>query len=189
MSLRVLRFAALLGLGVVGMVGFVVACTVVATNPTPHVAVLDRLSIPASWTLVDSNLVKNALLGSRIERYYFVDADPEQLVEPVNGMLVSAGLTLDVRRLSSDWCTYQRLEDRSPPLASPGNSCPPRSMDPCWENGRNGPTTCNLAATSGPDHITVDIFDRGEGMNYYIGSENYRVRAPGLVTVRVSDHY
>ncbi len=176
------RAFVLLGLGAACLGAIVVACTFVVTDPRPHQAALDRVPVPASWSLADSNVVENALLGSRIERYYLVDSEPEQLIEPVREMLVAGGFEIVPDHWSKDWCNYIPLGATGPPGPT-GSVCPVRVAEPCSSLKSSG--TCRVAARAGGDEVDVVIFKRGDDTNYFVGRANHIVRARGLVIVRV----
>ena len=123
-------------------------------DPTSHVAVLDELAVPASWDLAHTEVVKSPIFGSRVERYYLVDADPEALVDPITGILTVAGFTVDVRTASRDWC------DNRPLGATPTIVCPTKVIPDCSSNGED-PMTCHLSARRGGDRLSISALARG----------------------------
>jgi hypothetical protein len=171
---------------IVGVLATVIAGWVLVlkrTDPAPHVAVLDELDIPPSWELAHTEVVQQFLLGSRVERYFLVDADPGDVVDPVTQMLTTAGFILDVRKGPSDWC------DTRPLSATPALACPTRLIPPCSENGPGGPTTCWISATRGQECLSVVALDRGQSEPYFRGLVRYSVGDPVRIVVRITDHY
>lgn len=170
-------------LALVAIVGLIWAYLIAALDPGRPAAVLDELEIPATWDLADTEIVKNILFGSRVVRYYLVDADPDDIVDPASDMLAAAGFTIDVRLAPRDWC------DNRPIGATPAIECPTKRIPVCQTNGQGGPMTCYLWATRGDDRLSIVAFDRGERAKYFVGSEGRFVGAPGRIVVRVSIDY
>lgn len=153
------------------------ACAYVRNDTTHYVAVADELRAPQAWQFDHTDAIGNPILGSRVDRYFLVDADPDQLVAPTTEMLQAAGFTLEVDQAPSDWC------DTRPLGATPTLVCPTKIYPPCSTNGPGGPMTCYLTATRGGDEIYVVIFDRGERVSY---SASYSVGSPNLSVVRIT---
>jgi hypothetical protein len=168
-------------LGLASIVGFVWLFALWVMDPGPHIAVLDGLHLPPSWELVRTNVVPQIIMGSRVERYYLVDADPGEVVAPVTSALTEAGFVLDVTKAPRDWC------DTRPLRATPVFVCPEKLIPACSENGPGGPTTCYLSATRGQECLAVVAYDRGVPAGYVGGV----VRDPGgsRIVVRITDHY
>ncbi len=181
--------AAVLAVAVILTGAFVIAWTTAVTDPTSHAANLDRLPVPSGWALVDSNVVRDPLLGSRVERYYVVDADPADLVDPAARMLQAGGFELVVSHAPSDWCTFTKVGASEPPWPGYSGPCAALALDPCSTNGPGGPMTCYLNAVVGEDDIQVVVFDRDQRTSYFVGSESHEVGAPGLAVVRVIDSW
>jgi hypothetical protein len=155
-----------LGLGVlaVAVIGIVWISALRALDPEPHRAVLDALQIPTSWELAHEEIVQNILFGSRIERYYLVDADPNDVVSPAESMLTRAGFTTTIRRAPTDWC------DTRPLRATPAGVCPEKVIPPCLTNGPTGPMTCSFEASRGQECMDVTAYDRGRMATCYTGN-------------------
>jgi hypothetical protein len=132
------------------------------TEPAPHFATLDELSIPSSWEDVHSVYTPSLLFGSWVARYYLVDADPDDLVEPVLRMIEDANWEVDPPR-------------------------PPRDM--CSTNGSGGPMTCILSATVGGNSARIVISDRNDEGTYYFDDQESRSAPPGRSMVRVTISY
>jgi hypothetical protein len=164
-------------------IGLVSAYVVAQLDPASHAAVLDELAVPGSWDLAHTEVVKNLVFGSRVERYYVVDADPGEVVDPTTRMLAAAGFTVDVRTASRDWC------DNRPLRATPEIVCPTKVIPPCQANGAGGPTTCYLTASRGPDRLSIVVYDRGERATYFVGSESHFVGLPDRIVVRLIVDY
>jgi hypothetical protein len=131
------------------------------TDPAPQFATLDRLSIPPSWENVGSVSSPSFLFRSWVARYYLVDADPDDLVEPAVKMIEDAGWDID--QLSS--------------------------QDACSTNGPGGPMRCHIGGTLEDDFPSIVIRDRDEDGTYYLDSNETRVASPGLSMVRVMVRY
>jgi hypothetical protein len=174
-----------LGLGIVAVVviGIVWTSALRSLDPEPHRAVLDGLQIPTSWELAHEEIVQNVLLGSRVERYYLVDADPSDVLSPAESMFAGADFAIEIRRAPRDWC------DQRPLHATPALVCPEKVIPPCSTNGPTGPTTCYFYARRGQECVTVHAFDRGEMATYYRGMNSYHISDPGRIVVRLTDYY
>jgi hypothetical protein len=175
------RVLVVIGLGLLTM-GLLWGAILIQLDPTSHVAVLDELAVPASWDLAHTEVVQSAIFGSRVERYYLVDADPEALVDPITGMLTTAGFTVDVRTASRDWC------DNRPLGATPAIVCPTKAIPDCSRNG-GGPVECRLAARRGDDRLSIAALGRGERATYFVGLDSHFVGAPDRIVVLVTVHY
>jgi hypothetical protein len=155
-------------------------------DPEPHRAVLDELQIPDSWELAHEEIVRNIPpidAPSRVVRYYLVDAEPTELVRPVNSILAEAGFSTEIRRAPSDWCD-------SPWHSGQGSApCPEKVIAPCSTNGPGGPTTCRLYASRGQECVLVTALDRGEAATYFRGMDAFHISDPVRIVVLVSDHY
>jgi len=174
-----------LGLGIVAVVIVGVAWTSALRrlDPEPHRAVLDELQIPASWELAHEEVVQSILLGSRVERYYLVDADPSDVVLPAESVFTGAGFAIEIRRAAKDWC------DTRPLRATPGIVCPEKVIPPCSTNGPTGPTTCYFYARRGQECVSVHAFDRGEMATYFRGMDSYHISDPVRIVVLLVDEY
>lgn len=175
----------LLGLGIVAVVviGIVWTSVLRSLDPAPHRAVLDELQIPTSWELAHEEIVQNVLLGSRVERYYLVDADPSDAVSPAESMFTRAGFAIEIQRAPKDWC------DTRPLRATPAIVCPEKVIPACSTNGLTGPTTCYFYARRGQECVTVHAFDRGEMATYYRGMDAYHISDPVRIVVLLVDSY
>ncbi len=158
----------------------VFACAYLRNDTSHFVAVLDELRAPQAWQLDHTDAIGNPILGSRADRYFLVDANPDQLVLPASEMLAAAGFTVEVREAPLDWC------DTRPLGATPRLVCPTKVIPPCSTNGPGGPMTCYLGAARGGDEIWLVIFDRGERVAYTLGSAGYTVGSPNLSVLRIS---
>jgi hypothetical protein len=173
-------------LGTVGVLATFAAGWVLAqraTDPTLHVAVLDELDVPPSWQLAHTEVIQQILMGSRVERYLLVDADPTEVVAPVTEMLTKAGFVLDIWKAPRDWC------DTRPLSATPALVCPIKLIPACSENGPGGPTTCFVTATRSEECLAVVALDRGQPASYSRGLVSYSVSDPVRIVVRVTDYY
>jgi hypothetical protein len=132
------------------------------TEPAPQFATLDRLSIPPEWEYVGSVYSQSLLFRSWVARYYLVDADPADLVEPAIEMIEDAGWEVDE---------------------------PPSSTDACSANGRGGPVSCHIGGTLDDDFPSILIWDRDEDGTYYLDKNETRVASPGLSMIRVMLRY
>jgi hypothetical protein len=145
--------------------------------------VLDELQVPASWELAHEEIVQSVLFGSRVERYYLVDADPSDVVSPAASIFTRAGFATEIRRAPTDWC------DTRPLNATPALVCPEQVIPPCSTNGPSGPMTCSFYARRGQECVAVDAYDRGEGAVYYRGMDAQVISDPIRIVVRLIDYY
>ncbi len=141
----------------VAVPALVFSCGYVLSDPAGYVAAADQLAIPEGWRLDHTDVDRNFILGSRVTRYYLVDATPDQLMGPVQATLEAAGYEI----------SYY-------------------GSGPCVTNGRNGPTTCHLTGNRASNDIGIDIFDRGETISEYAHATPRAVGAPGFCVLRVS---
>jgi len=152
------------GYVLVALVGVVVASLVVwigyslATDPARYRGVLDQLKFPAAWTIPHPDVENRALLyGSRMTRFYLVDADPAETATVVERVVTDAGFTLDHG--------YGDL---------------------CHRNPSNGPIdTCTVAASRGEDHLWIVVHARGTLVSYSVHGDGPAAGGPNLSVVRV----
>jgi hypothetical protein len=145
--------------------------------------VLDELQVPASWELAHEEVVQSILSGSRVVRYYLVDADPGDVVSPAESMFSGAGFAIEIRRAPRDWC------DTRPPNATPALVCPERVIPTCSTNGPSGPMTCSFTAHRGQDCVAVTAWDRGQAAGPNRGADPYLISDPVRIVVRLTDYY
>jgi len=109
-------------------------------DPAPYLATIESLPVPPTWEVVHTQTLRQVLIGTRADRYYLVDADPEDIAPIVEDVLRSAGLEIYDRVASSDWC------DNRPIGATPAIVCPRKPIPTCRENGPGGPVSCTVIA-------------------------------------------
>lgn len=183
--LRLTRRRVVVGAALVALVVIAVEWTwaLRTMDPEPHQAVLDELHIPVAWELAHQEIVQNILFGSRVERYYLVDADPTDVVSPAESILGAAGFTIEIQRAPRDWC------DTRPLAATPAIACPEKAIPTCSTNGPGGPITCRLLADRGDECLAVTALDRGEMATYFRGRDAYHISDPVRIVVLVTDYY
>jgi hypothetical protein len=106
-------------------------------DPAPYLATIEALPAPPAWQIVHTQALRD-LMGSRADRYYLVDAEPDAIAPVVQDLLRSAGLEIYDRVADSDWC------DSRPISASPAIICPRKEIATCQANGRGGPVSCTF---------------------------------------------
>jgi hypothetical protein len=83
-----------------------VACTawVVLSpeDPARYVATLDTLPVPPTWEVVRTYTQRDFIMGTRADRYYLVDADPEDAVTALKDAMKAAGFEIYIRVASTD---------------------------------------------------------------------------------------
>lgn len=130
------------------------------TDPSPYRRVLDELNFPDAWSVPHPDVEDRALLlngGSRMTRFYLVDADPADTALVVEAVVTAAGFTVD-----RSW----------------GSTC--------HRNPSNGPIeSCTVAAIRDRIHLWIVVFARGKRVPYSYRGGEPTAGAPNLSVVRV----
>ena len=155
-------------------------------DPAPYLATLDALPVPPSWQIVRTYAQREIFMGSRADRYYFVDADPADAVPSLKDAMRAAGFEIHVPVAPSDWCDPQ-------PLDSIVVACAAKVIEPCSENGPGGPITCHVEGCrridADPQHLE-DLFaslsPRGTVVDYGPGASPRYVSDPSRAVVVIS---
>jgi hypothetical protein len=168
------------------------ACTawfffVVPVDPAPYLATIDALPVPPTWQNVHTQTLRDPLIGSRADRYYFVDAEPEDIAPVVQDVLRSAGLEIYTREASKDWC------DTRPIGATPAIVCPRKETETCRENGSGGSVSCTVIAfrwlSLDPpllERLFVGVSPRGDVFDVGVNNDHRRVEASNRALVVIS---
>jgi hypothetical protein len=153
----------LAGIGIVLLAFVLVSAYLVSKlDPTPHVVIFDELAAAGSWDLVHADEGgPGTIFGSAAQRWYLADADPDELVASATEKLSAAGFTINV---------YNR-----------------RSA--CLFDAFGSPTECFVNAKRGDDEVSVHATDRGQTVDYYVGSEAAHVGAQDRIVVVVTVTY
>lgn len=160
-------------------------------DPAPYLATLDALPVPPTWEVAFTQTLRGPIFGSRVDRYYLVDADPEQIAPVVGEVLRSAGLEIYDWVASSDWC------DQRPIGATPPVVCPRKPIPACHENGPGGPVSCTVQAfrwlsmqptleASMMERLFVSVAERADSYSVGVNPEEHIVAGRGRVLVRIS---
>jgi hypothetical protein len=132
----------------------------VATDPSPYGRVLDELRFPDAWVVPHADVEQRALFlngGSRMTRFYLVDADPAETASVVEQVVTAAGFTLD-----RSW----------------GSTC--------YRNPSDGPIeSCTVAAIRDRFHLWIVMYARGKPVSYSFQGGEPTAGAPNLSVVRV----
>jgi hypothetical protein len=155
-------------------------------DPAPYLAAIDALPVPPAWEVVHTQSLRS-FLGSRADRYFLVDAEPEEIAPVVQDVMRSAGLEIYTRVASSDWC------DQRPIGASPAMTCPRKEIDTCRENGPGGPVSCTIIAfhwlSLDPpvlERLYVSVSPRRDFFDVGVNNDRHRVEASNRALVTVS---
>ena len=148
-------------------------------DPARYVAIIDELPVPPSWEPVHTNAQRDFIIGTRADRYFLVDSDPEAVVPTLKEVVQASGFTIDTQFAPKDWC------DTGPLDASPF-WCPTKIIDDCRANGTGGPISCSVQAVRGKDRLFMAISPRGSTFDYYVGSERHYVDNPNRSLLRIS---
>jgi hypothetical protein len=171
------------------------ACTawffLASEDPAPYLGTIDALPVPSAWEVVHTQTLRDALFGSRADRYYLVDAEPEDIAPVAEDVLRSAGLEIHDRVASSDWC------DQRPIGATPAVVCPRKEIPTCNENGPGGPVSCSVQAfrwlsmessleASMLERLYVSVSPRGDVFDVGVNDQRHQVEAANHALVRIS---
>jgi hypothetical protein len=182
-------------LGLVVAVALPAACTawvfLAQEDPAPYLATIEALPVPAAWEAVYTQTLRGPFFGSRADRYYLVDAEPEDIAPVVEDVLRSAGLEIYDWVASSDWC------DQRPIGASPAIVCPRKEIPACRENGPGGPVSCFVRAfrwlsmkptleASMLERLTVGVSSRADFFDVGVNKDQHRVVASNRALVTIS---
>jgi hypothetical protein len=155
-------------------------------DPAPYLATVEALPVPPAWEVVHTQALRD-FLGSRADRYYLVDAEPEQIAPVVKDVLRSAGLEIYDRVADSDWC------DSRPIGASPAIICPRKEIETCQANGRGGPVSCTVIAfrwlSLDPpflERLYVGVQPRSTFFDVGVYDQRHRVEASNRALVVIS---
>jgi hypothetical protein len=177
------------------MLALPVACTawlfLAPEDPAPYLATIDALPVPSAWEVVHTQTLRDYFVGSRADRYYLVDAEPEDIAPVVEDVLRSDGLEIYDRVASSDWC------DERPIGATPAVVCPRKEIPACRENGRGGPVSCSVEAfrwlsmessleASMLEHLYVSVSPRRDFFDVGVNDQRHRVDASNRALVVIS---
>jgi hypothetical protein len=155
-------------------------------DPAPDLATIEALPVPPAWEIVHTQSLRD-FLGSRADRDYLVDAEPEQIAPVVKDVLRSAGLEIYDGVADSDWC------DSRPIGASPAIICPRKEIETCQANGRGGPVSCTVIAfrwlSLDPPflaRIYVSVQPRSAFFDVGVFDQRHRVEASNRALVAIS---
>jgi hypothetical protein len=155
-------------------------------DPARYVATLDALPVPSTWEVVRTDAQRDLLFPPRADRYYFVDADPEDAVTVLKDALKVAGFEIYTHAASADWCDPHPLDSIAVP-------CPTKVIEDCRANGPGGPISCYVEAfrriDADPRHLE-DLFaslsPRGSTIDYGPGASPRYVSDPNRAVLVVS---
>jgi hypothetical protein len=161
-----------------------------ADDPAPYLATIESLPVPPSWEVVHTQTLRS-FMGSRAERYYLVDAEPEDIAPVVQDVLRSAGLEVNDWVASSDWC------DQRPIGATPAISCPPKEIPTCRENGQGGPVSCTVSAfrwlsmeptleASVVERLLVSVSPRRDRFDVGVNDQRHQIDASNRALVVIT---
>jgi hypothetical protein len=131
----------------------------VTTDPAPYRRTLGELRFPDAWAIPHEDVEQRTFMygGSRIARFYLVDADPADTAMVVERVVTDAGFTLD-------------------------NSGAPT----CHRNPSDGPIdTCTVAAIRDKTYVWIVVYARGKPVSYSWQGDGPTTGGPGLSVVRV----
>jgi hypothetical protein len=155
-------------------------------DPAPYLATIEALPAPPAWQIVHTQALRD-LMGSRADRYYLVDAEPDAIAPVVQDLLRSAGLEIYDRVADSDWC------DSRPISASPAIICPRKEIATCQANGRGGPVSCTVIAfrwlSLDPpflERLYVSVQPRSTFFDVGVYDQRHRVEASNRALVVIS---
>jgi hypothetical protein len=163
---------------------------VAPVDPAPYVARIESLPVPPTWEVVDTQALRS-FLGSRADRYYLVDAEPEAVAPVAEDVLRSAGLEIYDRVAPSDWC------DQRPIAATPPITCPRKPIPTCVENGIGGPVRCwvegfrwlstgSSLETSTLERVSVSVSPRADSFDVGVNDQRHRIDGANRALVVVS---
>ncbi len=170
------------------------ACTawffLAPADPAPYLATIDALPVPSAWEVVHTQALRS-FLGSRADRYYLVDAEPEDIAPVVEDVLRSAGLEVHDRVASSDWC------DQRPIGATPAVVCPRKGIPTCRENGSGGPVSCSVQAfrwlsmessleASMLERLSVSVSPRNDVVWVGVNDQRHQVESSNRALIVIS---
>jgi hypothetical protein len=152
---------------------------------------IDALPVPPAWEVVHTQTLRDPIFGSRADRYYLVDAEPEDIAPVVEDVVRSAGLEIYDPVASSDWC------DQRPIGATPAVVCPRKEIPTCHENGPGGPVSCTVEAfrwlsmeasleASTLEHLRVSVAPRSGVFDVGVNDQRHRVDASDRALVVIS---
>ena len=147
-------YAAIVAVGVAVSIGYLVA-----TDPAPYGRVLGELRFPDAWTVPHADVEHRTFMygGSRMTRFYLVDADPAETATVVERVVTDAGFSVDRR-----WGPT------------------------CLRNPSDGPIeSCTVAAIRGRVYLWIVMFARGKSVSYSFQGGEPTAGAPNQSVVRV----
>jgi hypothetical protein len=147
-------------------------------SPARYVAIIDELPVPSTWEAVHTD-ARGDFMGTRVDRYFLVDADPEDAVPTLKDVVQASGFTIDTQFAPKDWCDTGPL-DASPIL------CPTRIVDECHANGPGGPISCSVQAVRDKVRLFMAVSPRGSTFDYNVGSERRHLGDPNRSLLRIS---
>jgi hypothetical protein len=160
-------------------------------DPAPYLATIEGLPVPPSWEVIHTQTLRDPMMGSRVDRYYLVAAEPVAIAPVVQDVLRSAGLEIYDWVADSDWC------DSRPIGATPAISCPRKEIPTCRENGPGGPVSCTVQAfhwlsmgssleASMLERLYVSVSARGDVFEVGVNDQRHRVEASNRALVVIS---
>jgi len=156
-------------------------------DPAPFLATIEALPVPSTWEVVHTQTQRDYLLGSRVDRYYFVDGEPQEVAPVVQQVLRSSGLEIFFPDYDTDRC------DTPSPGARPAASCPVTRSGTCQEIASAGPVSCHIVAfrwlSQEPpllERLFVYVSPRGGSVDIGVGKEHRLVDTANRVLVRIS---
>jgi hypothetical protein len=158
---------------------------IAAPDPSPYVADIDALPVPTGWEVVHTQALRS-VLGSRADRYWLVDGEPQAIAPVVQHVLRSAGLEIYVPDYARDGCD-------TPSLAASAAGCAVTRTGTCQEIGPGGPVRCGFLAfrwlSLDPpllERLGVYISPRGGSVDVGVGDEHRLIDTSNRVLVRMS---
>ena len=155
-------------------------------DPARYVSIIDGLAVPPTWEEVHADTQRDFIMGTRADRIFLIDADPEDAVLTVKEVVQASGFMVHTRFATWDWCDPHPLDASLVP-------CPPKKTEDCRSDFDGGPVTCHLYAyrnlPSDPEHLErlfIGLHPRGTILDYRVGSERRYVGDPNhsLVSIR-----
>jgi hypothetical protein len=155
-------------------------------DPAPFVATLDALPVPQTWEVVRTYTQRDFIMGTRADRYYFVDGDPQDAVPTLKNAMKAAGFEIYISVAASDWCDPHPLDSIVVPCAT-------KVIEDCRENGLGGPISCRVEAfrriAADPQHLEdlyASLSPRGTTVDYGPGASPRYLSDPNRAVVVIS---
>ena len=155
-------------------------------DPARYVATIDELPVPASWEVIDRHTSRDLFFGTRADRTYLVDAEPQVAIVTARAFVQAAGFLIYVPSAPFDWCDPH-------PLDSVVVACPLKEIEACRENGTGGPVGCTLQAfrdlASDPEHLErlhISFSHKGTIVDTDWGTGQHLVSDPNRSVVAIS---